>query len=279
TTVGAGWLVSTVAPGRDAPRGRVLGASHALGHLLRDGATPEPAGPPERADVVIVGGGISGLSAAWRLGKSGLDVVVLELESFLGGTSTSGNDGAVPYPWGAHYLAAPNPEARAALRLLEELSVVTGWDAAGRPRFDPKVLCHAPQERLFYRGNWVEGLVPPDLDASERDELERFAELEEELSDRVGADGRSAVQRPLALSSRDPESLALDRMSLAAYLEREGFRSPFLRWYVRYACLDDFGALPEEVSAWAGLHYFSARKTRSPELEGSRFLVWPDGNG
>src|SRR5262245_45571971 len=221
TTVGAGWLVSTVAPGRDAPRGRVLGASHALGHLLRDGATPEPAGPPERADVVIVGGGISGLSAAWRLGKSGLDVVVLELESFLGGTSTSGNDGAVPYPWGAHYLAAPNPEARAALRLLEELSVVTGWDAAGRPRFDPRVLCHAPQERLYYRGSWFPGLVPSEaLSAAELAELARFGEIAGELLDRVGSDGRSAFQIPLELSSRDPELLELDRISMAAWLDR-----------------------------------------------------------
>ena len=38
----------------------------------------------------------------------------------------------------------------------------TGWDAAGRPMFDPRVLCHSPQERLFYKGEWHPGLVPAD---------------------------------------------------------------------------------------------------------------------
>ena len=280
TTLGAGWLVQSVVPGQASPPGRIVGASHRVGHLLRDGRAPTASGPAERADVVIVGGGVSGLSAAWRLRESGLDVLVLELESFLGGTSASGDDGVVPYPWGAHYLAAPNPEARAALRLLSELGVVTGWDAAGRPRFDPRVLCHAPQERLYYRGEWYPGLVPVDaLEPAERAELARFGALEEEMLELTGSDGRSAFQIPLALSSRDPALLELDRISMAAWLDRERFVTPFLRWYVRYAMLDDFGGLPEDVSAWAGIHYFAARKLRSEELEGSHFLVWPEGNG
>jgi hypothetical protein len=52
-----------------------------------------------------------------------------------------------------------------------------------------------------------------------------------------------------------------------------------VRWYVAYATLDDFGSLPEETSAWAALHYFAARKLKTPELSGSHFLVWPEGNG
>jgi hypothetical protein len=48
---------------------------------------------------------------------------------------------------------------------------------------------------------------------------------------------------------------------------------------VRYACLDDFGGDPSDISAWAGLHYFAARKLRSAELAGNHYLVWPEGNG
>ena len=66
---------------------------------------------------------------------------------------------------------------------------------------------------------------------------------------------------------------------MAAWLAREGFTSPFVRWYVRYATLDDFGAELDDVSAWAGLHYFAARKLRTEQLEGSNYLVWPEGNG
>lgn len=280
SSVAGGWLVHTVLPGGGPVPGRIVGASHGVGHLLRDGGAPAPAGPPGRADVVIVGAGISGLSAAWRLGGLGLDVLVLELEPFVGGTSAWGEDGPVPYPWGAHYLAAPNPEARAALRLLRDMGTVTGWDAAGRPMFDPKTLCHSPQERLFYQGAWHPGLVPADaLTREERDELARFTAHEHALTERLGSDGRHAFQIPVNLSSRDPEITALDRISMAAWLDREGYRTPFLRWYVRYATLDDYGGAPEDVSAWAGLHYFAARKLKTPELEGSHFLVWPEGNG
>ncbi|AUX41787.1 hypothetical protein SOCE26_032120 [Sorangium cellulosum] len=279
--VAAGWLVHTAAPARPPLDGRIVGAAHGAGHLLRGGAPEGVArGPAERADVVIVGGGVSGLSAAWRLAGAGLDLRVLELEPRPGGTSAWGDDGVVPYPWGAHYLAAPNVEARATLRLLEQMGVVTGWDAAGRPTFDPRRLCHAPGERLFYRGAWHSGLAPVDaLSPEEQGELDRFHALEAELTELTGNDGRAAFQIPLDRSSRDPALLELDRMSMAAWLDREGYHTPFLRWYVRYAMLDDFGGAPEEISAWAGLHYFAGRKARAPALAGSHYLVWPEGNG
>jgi phytoene dehydrogenase-like protein len=288
TTVAAGWLVNTALPARRPVAGSILGASHGVGHLLRDGGaarlsasgqSAQP-GPPDRADVVIVGGGVSGLSAAWRLAGAGLDVRVLELEPFLGGTSPRGDDGYAPHPWGAHYLAVPNIEARAALRLLRDIGAVTGWDAANRPVFDPRLLCHSPQERLFYQGEWHIGLAPADvLSPAERDELDRFLAFEHDLTERLGSDGRPAFQIPIDQSSRDPTFTALDRITMSAWLDRENYKTPFVRWYVRYATLDDYGAAPEDLSAWAGLHYFAARKLRSPELEGSHFLVWPEGNG
>ncbi len=81
TTLAAGWAVDALVPSPQKIGGRVIGASHGVGHLLRDGGAPSPssAGLPESADVVIVGGGVAGLSAAWRLAPLGLDVRVLEL--------------------------------------------------------------------------------------------------------------------------------------------------------------------------------------------------------
>ena len=52
------------------------------------------------------------------------------------------------------------------------------------------------------------------------------------------------------------------------------FDSPTLRWYVNYACRDDYGALAQDTSAWAGIHYFASRE---PEEKGP--LTWPEGNG
>ena len=102
------------------PSAARVGAAADFGHLLRDPArlAALPRRNVGRADVVVLGGGVSGLSAAWRLSQSSLDVRLLDLEDAVGGTSTFGEDGVVPHPWGAHYLPVPNPEARATVRLL-----------------------------------------------------------------------------------------------------------------------------------------------------------------
>jgi hypothetical protein len=278
--IGAGWLAEPWLGGRRAMRGRIVGAGHALGHALREARAVAPSGVGERCDVVVVGSGVSGASAAWRLRACGLEPWVLEHEPFPGGTSAWGEDGVVPHPWGAHYLPTPNLESRVTLRLLAQTGVVTGWNAAGLPVFREELLCHSPEERLFYRGAWGPGLVPLDrLSPSERQDMARFSALEEQLTAAKGNDGRYAFQQPFEQSSRDPRYLELDRWSMAEWLGRNGFSSPFVRWYVRYATLDDFGAELEEVSAWAAWHYFTARKLRTEQLEGSRFLVWPEGNG
>src|SRR5687768_12590978 len=116
------------------PEGELVGASDRIGHLIRDGHRPEPEGW-ERAAVVIVGGGVAGLAAAWRFLRAGFeDFVLLELEPEPGGTARSGHaHGVVPYPWGAHYLPAPRMENRALVSLLDEMGVLEGSDAEGQP--------------------------------------------------------------------------------------------------------------------------------------------------
>src|SRR5690606_37168818 len=77
-TVGVGWFVD-LALGEESPiRGSIVGASHAAGHRLR-GPLPRFDGPAERAEVVIVGSGASGASAAWRLAAAGIGATLLEL--------------------------------------------------------------------------------------------------------------------------------------------------------------------------------------------------------
>ena len=63
---------STATPA--ALQGELLGQSSGIGHRLRDGFRPTPAADAWRdTKVVIVGGGIAGLSAAWKLTQQGLD--------------------------------------------------------------------------------------------------------------------------------------------------------------------------------------------------------------
>jgi NADPH-dependent 2,4-dienoyl-CoA reductase/sulfur reductase-like enzyme len=98
------------------PPGEIVGASDVFGHRLRDGLRVEVSPDAwSKVPLVIVGGGVAGLTAAWRLQKSGFkDFVLIELESAPGGTSRSGSNRLISFPWGAHYIPAPMKENAAA---------------------------------------------------------------------------------------------------------------------------------------------------------------------
>jgi phytoene dehydrogenase-like protein len=262
------------------PEGVIVGASDRLGHALRDGLRPEPE-TWERAGVVIVGGGVAGLAAAWRFLRAGFeDFVLLELEGEPGGTARSGSEhGVVPYPWGAHYLPAPMKENRALVSLLDEMGVLEGSDAEGEPVVAEQFICRDPEERVFYRGRWYEGLY---LHAGQTEEDARQLRLFNKEVDAWAAwrdaRGRRAFAIPVTNSSDDAEAAALDRVSMAEWMRSKGFDSARLRWLVDYACRDDYGLSSEQASAWAGLFYFASRMKRSG-AETQPLITWPEGNG
>jgi choline dehydrogenase-like flavoprotein len=264
--------------GSSAPiEGAVVGASDALGHLLRgDRALPPPA-RTSRAAVVIVGAGIAGLAAARRLGRAGLrDLVLLELEPDPGGNTRRGASAVTPYPWGAHYLPLPPPEATEVRRLLLDLGVIERLEPGGRAVYDERHVCHAPQERLYLHGRWQDGLFP-STGATEEDLAHHaaFRELMERFRAWRDPSGRRAFAVP-RLAGAPRAFAALDRQSMAELLSAHGLTSARLRWYVEYACRDDYGSGLDETSAWAGVHYFAAREA-DPEY-GDAVLTWPEGN-
>jgi len=68
--------------------GGFVNDSSQLGHLLRDRAAFPAPKKVEKHAVVIVGGGMAGLSAAWRLQKRGFrDFGLLEMNERPGGNS------------------------------------------------------------------------------------------------------------------------------------------------------------------------------------------------
>jgi glycine/D-amino acid oxidase-like deaminating enzyme len=235
--------------------------SAAVGHRLRDRAPVPAPRRTQRVPVVIVGGGIAGLSAAWQLDRRGFhDFVLLELEREVGGNSRGGENAVSRYPWAAHYVPVPGPRVTLARELFRELGVLTdaGWDE--------RSLCFAPQERLFVHGEWQPGLESELLGArTGRDELRRFEELIAEHR----ASGEFTI--PMALGAR--AGSPLDRLSFDDWLTASNFRSPAMRWYAEYATRDDYGALARDTSAWAGVHYHASRESveQGP-------LTWPEGN-
>ena len=241
--------------------GGFVNESQIAGHTLRDRITFSPSTQKVKVPLVIVGGGMAGLSAAWRLDKKGFhDFVLLEMEPQAGGNSRSGENEISAYPWAAHYLPVPNKDAVFVRELMEEFGALVDG------RWEERFLCFSPQERLFLHGRWQENLEPEIAStAKDREQFRRFDDAMKEFH----ASGQFTI--PMELGAKDS---ALDRISMKEWMARQRFDSPYLNWYADYACRDDYGALAADTSAWAGVHYFASR-----EHDEKGPLTWPEGNG
>jgi len=260
--------------------GEIVGVSSHLGHKLRGNDFPPPS-QTLRHEVVIVGGGIAGLAAGYRLSKAGAnDVLLLELEKAVGGNSSSGNNAVTAYPWGAHYVPLVTGESTAVKRLFEELGIITGYNPQGLPIYNEFYLCADPAERLYLYGRWQEGLVPNiALSREEQQQYQRFFSILSQYKTIKGADGKKVFAIPVDKSSQDAEWLGLDEMTMEQWLDQHGYTSPHLRWYVNYCCRDDFGSTLAQTSAWAGLHYFASRSGKAANTHAQNVITWPEGNG
>ena len=259
--------------------GSLGGADYTRGHRLRSAGFPPPQSE-QQAAVVIAGGGIAGLAAGWRLVEAGFtDFELFELEDTTGGNARFGRNAVSAYPLGAHYLPVPNREAKALRNMLGQFGMVSeGPD--GVPAYDPYQLCADLEERLFWRGEWQEGLYPVNgLTAQDLAHKDAFFAAMREFSAAVGNDGKPAFAIPMAYSSADPRFTGLDRISFTQWLDQRGWTSQVLRAHLRYCCRDDYGTEPEQVSAWAGVHYFASRRGWAANGDGDRELTWPEGNG
>jgi hypothetical protein len=265
----------------DFPDGEIVGANANVGHLLRENRNAEvPAGNWETVKTAIIGGGIAGLTAAWKFQKENFnDFVLVELENRIGGTSQSGESKLIGYPWGAHYLPVPFRENVELVSLIEEMNLTDGKNSDNDILVKEQFLCREPEERVFYKGRWYEGLYL-NVGAGETDKLE-FAEFQKQIDYWVNwrdRQGRRAFVVPVANCSADAEVTALDKISFADWLRKKDFNSERLFWYCDYACRDDYGLKLEQTSAWAGLFYFCSRVRKSGD-ESQAFITFSEGNG
>ncbi|MFO1218396.1 MAG: FAD-dependent oxidoreductase [Burkholderiaceae bacterium] len=257
---------------------RWVGASHERGHRLRDGVAAIDArdATPRQAGVLVIGAGIAGLAAARALARRGIDDVhLLDLEDAPGGNSRGHAIGAQACPLGAHYLPVPGPHAIEVTEWLHEIGLLR--HELGRTVPDERHLCHSPQERLFIDGAWHDGLLPPaEPGSATMQQYQRFETALEQVQREV------AFALPTHRAAWTPAHQQLDATTFAAWLDRQGLHDPRLRWYLDYACRDDYGAGLDTVSAWAGLHYFASRHGfHAPGNEGGErdaVFTWPEGN-
>lgn len=279
---------------------RVFYPGRAIGHRLRDMKPSDWPAPSAdyTTDVAIVGSGIAGLTAAWRLAREGHTRFALVMgpephgNAASGGASIGGEK--LRYPTGAHYLPLPSMESVHVRAMLTDFGVLLDGGATTTPTYDERVLVHAPDERLFRDGRWQEGIVPVDPESSasaatstalppkrpspqQGSAIDRFFRTVDELREARGVDGRKVFAVPIALTSTDPQWTALDRLTFADWLAREHYDDPALRWYLDYCCRDDYGADTTKVSAWSGLHYFAARNGQAKNADRGAVLTWPEG--
>ena len=262
------------------PPSVLLDTGMTRGHpAVRDAGAPPAVTAWRQARVVVIGAGIAGLTAAWELRRRGVtDVVVLELCDVAGGTARGGATDVTAYPWGAHYVVAPQPAQTDMIALLGEMGAIEGHDAAGAPIIDEALRCREPEERVFYRGRWYEGLyLDAGSTAEDRRQLAVFKREIDEWAAWHDAAGARAFAIPTRASSPSPEVRALDQVSFAAWLDARELTSERLRWLADYACRDDYGLLAADTSAWAGLFYFAARQ-RAAGVAPQSVVTWPDGN-
>ena len=265
-------------------QGGFTGISHERGHLLRERRVWPAPSKIHKTRVIIAGGGVAALAAARALRLKGMDdFALLELENQAGGNSRGGVINGIACPLGAHYLPVPGDGAVDVQNLLEELGLRKR--VSGRWVYDERHLCHSPQERIFFNGEWQEGLLP--IQGVGRDALTQYQQFAS-----LVAHARQSASWSIPASRTLPSAFmqSLAALSFASYLAQNSLNDPHLLWYLNYCCNDDYGAGIATVSAWAGLHYFASRHGFSaPRLEGvdameqaadrEGVLTWPEGNG
>ena len=256
--------------------GRWVGDNAVLGHRVRDAAAHPPAGArARRCDVLVVGSGIAGLSAARTLQRAGIaDFAVLELEDAPGGNSRGHAMHGLRCPLGAHYLPLPGPSAPDIQAWLVEIGLAK--QTANGPKWDERQLCHSPQERLFIAGRWQDGLLPDVArESATQAQYRRLAEA-------VATAGKIGFALPTNRAPWTPAHAALDAITATQWLRGQGIVDPLVLAYLDYCCRDDYGAGTATVSAWALVHYFASRHGFTAPGDDSNdrdpVLTWPDGN-
>ncbi len=261
--------------------GELIAEWYEVAHRLRDGALTIPPLVPEGRlhDAIVIGGGVSGLMAAWELQRGGLDDVVLyEKEDYIGGNARKGNANGTDYTCAT--IALVRPKDPFLTRLYQDLGVVTGFAADGTPRIDPALVGPGPNTNILIDGTWYRDAIygggPVDLVSrmplSVRDRADEMAYLRdlEGWAARKGKDGRPTFAMPVEEGSRDPEILALDTITMEEYARRKDW-SPRTLALIDEMSTANIGGAIADVSAYAFLAFLSGG-------QGGEDITLPGGN-
>lgn len=235
--------------------GRWMGDHFTLGHDLRDGQLPLLTGGTLQAatDVIVVGGGISGLTAAYQLAKAGRRVTVIEQAEEIGGNAKSAKWGSIDYSIGAAYFTRPD-EGDPIETLYRELGVL---DRA----------VQVPKGEALWSGKLVEGFWGGATTSGLAiDSTKVVADtLRSVFNDRYP----DIPWTKETAGWTKAEFERVDRMPFSAYLD--SIHAPTdVRRFCEYYCWSSFGGAATEISTYAALNFITA--------EFGDILALPGGN-
>lgn len=235
-----------------------------IGHLARK-AFLAPINKTLTTNTVIVGGGIAGLAAAASLRNK--EFLLFEMNAELGGTSSSVQINGQHFSQGAHYdLSYPNYYGEKGLNLLEQIGVTQFNSLANRWDFKDKDFLIKPEfeERCLNQNKWQKSVLPKSVLKQD------FVNL---LKPYLG-------NMPLPSTNIHAKYHYLDHITFQQYLEKYLPITPEFIRAIDYQMLDDYGGTSDQVSALAGIHYYTCRPYYSkpnPELfsppQGNNYFI------
>lgn len=211
-------------------------------------------------EIIIVGGGIAGLSAAVSL--EGKAFRLYEGSDRLGGSSASGSYKDTHFALGAHYdLAYPKNYGSEVLDLLTKLEIIHYNSANEMHEFvDKKYLIKEKEAEIA----WSQNGTSADILGTSNVLNEFYALLQPYYN-----------QMPLPTRLIDPKFHHLNTITFQHFLESKMQISDDLKKRISYQMLDDWGGRIDEISALAGIHYYTCRPYETKNVE---LFSPPNGN-
>jgi monoamine oxidase len=185
-----------------------------------------------RADVIVIGAGLAGLTTAHLMTKRGLDVIVLEAKGRVGGRLLNQTVGGAVVDAGGSWVGPPQQEV---LELIKELGLKTFPQNDGR-----HILMWDGRQKLFT------GDTPPLAWPALADLGQVIWRL-----DRIARRLRGPA--PWA----HPDAQRLDRQTLGAWMQRNAFTRPG-RFFLELVAITEFGCHPDELSLLGFLVYLAS---------------------
>ena len=214
-----------------------------------------------QTETLIVGGGLAGLAAAHALKNK--DYMLLELDDRFGGSSSANNYEGVALGRGAHYdLAYPAYYGAEVLRMFEELQIIEyqPWNDSWSFKDRQHIIPAARRQQCFQKGKFRKDVMPKTKAS------QKFMELMRQFEG----------QMVLPTRFTPTELKYLDQSTFDNYLNEHDINAdPHFRNLIDYQMLDDYGGTSKQVSALAGIHYYTCRPYQNQYVE---LFSAPEGN-